>query len=143
MDKPVFVDAWAWLGISNRRDPWHDAAYRGYLALSIRETPLVTTNAVLYEVYENSRRRFGHAAPMAISAVIARALADGQLTLIYVDGDLEQEAWALYQRFADQDLSLTDCLSFAVMSRLGIGTAFTGDRHFLLLGFEIIPGVQP
>jgi len=30
MDKFIFVDAWAWLALSNRKDMHHEPAKRGY-----------------------------------------------------------------------------------------------------------------
>ena len=35
------------------------------------------------------------------------------------------------------DLSFTDCVSFAVMKRLGIGRAAAFDRHFSRAGFKM------
>jgi len=32
-----------------------------------------------------------------------------------------------------------DCISFEVMRGLGITTAFTFDRHFAEMGFEVLP----
>jgi uncharacterized protein len=142
MAEPVFVDSWGWLGISNRRDPWYPQASRGYLRLRTQQTPLVTTNAVLYEVYENCRRRFGQAAPGEFLAVVEQAVAAEELTIVYTDRNMEQCAWGLYRKLADQDVSFTDCLSFAVMQQLGLTTAFTGDRHFTLLGFDTIPTIK-
>ena len=40
------------------------------------------------------------------------------------------KAWDIIQRFPDQDFSLVDCLTFAMMERLGLEAAFTFDRHF-------------
>jgi uncharacterized protein len=45
------------------------------------------------------------------------------------EADLEA-AWRIAQRYGDQDLSLADCVSLALMERLGIDTAFVFDHHF-------------
>jgi predicted nucleic acid-binding protein len=43
------------------------------------------------------------------------------------------------ERFDDQDFSLTDAVSFAVMSSRGIAEAITLDRHFVVAGFRVVP----
>ncbi|MEZ5332105.1 MAG: hypothetical protein R2991_08630 [Thermoanaerobaculia bacterium] len=52
----------------------------------------------------------------------------------------ELAALVHFERFADQGVSFTDAVSFAVMRRLGLEGAFTFDRHFGLAGFEPWPG---
>jgi hypothetical protein len=42
-------------------------------------------------------------------------------------------------RYADQDFSLTDAVSFAVMKRRGIVGAIALDKHFVTAGFEAVP----
>ncbi len=39
-------------------------------------------------------------------------------------------AWLILNEYADQEFSLVDAVSFAVMERLGIPTAFSFDAHF-------------
>jgi hypothetical protein len=46
---------------------------------------------------------------------------------------------ALSERYADQEFSYADCLSFAVMRDMGLVHAFTGDYHFAILGFGLVP----
>ena len=41
-------------------------------------------------------------------------------------------------KYADQRVTFTDCVSFAIMRRRRIRTAFTFDRHFEARGFEVI-----
>jgi len=47
--------------------------------------------------------------------------------------------WTYFQRHQDKDYSLTDCISFLVMQRLGIGTAFAFDQHFVQAAFTKEP----
>lgn len=48
--------------------------------------------------------------------------------------DLEV-AWEIHERFADQEFSIVDCTSFAVMRRLGILRAASFDDHFAVVRF--------
>lgn len=41
-------------------------------------------------------------------------------------------AWRTMEAFPDQDFSVVDCTSFAVMERLGVGRAATFDHHFVV-----------
>jgi predicted nucleic acid-binding protein len=51
----------------------------------------------------------------------------------------EDRAWQIITQYSDKDFSLTDAISFAVMERLGIKTAFSLDRHFTQFGWQTIP----
>ena len=44
------------------------------------------------------------------------------------------------RKYADQNITFTDCVSFAIMTRHKIRTVFTFDRHFRVAGFDVIPG---
>jgi predicted nucleic acid-binding protein len=46
------------------------------------------------------------------------------------------------RKYADKEISFTDSISFAMMHRLGIRTAFTFDRHFRDAGFQIVSAPQ-
>jgi uncharacterized protein len=50
----------------------------------------------------------------------------------------EIEAIRWMRKYSDKEISFTDCVSFAMMRRFGIHTAFTFDRHFLDAGFRVI-----
>jgi predicted nucleic acid-binding protein len=56
--------------------------------------------------------------------------------------DDEIEAIRRMRKYADNEISFTDCISFAMMRRLRIRRAFTFDHHFRDAGFQIINGPQ-
>jgi len=47
-----------------------------------------------------------------------------------------REGVALFRDRPDKHWSLTDCISFAIMGRLEIRDALTGDHHFEQAGFN-------
>lgn len=54
------------------------------------------------------------------------------------DSDLFRRRLALSARPSDKSWSLTDCISFVVMSDRGLTDALTGDHHFDQAGFKAL-----
>jgi uncharacterized protein len=51
----------------------------------------------------------------------------------------EKEAEETLRKFADQDFSYTDAVSFAIMKEQSIKKAFSFDKHFQTMGFSRVP----
>jgi hypothetical protein len=66
-------------------------------------------------------------------------LRSSRFELVLLDLELLQGALGRMERFSDKRLSLTDCVSFELMERLGIDSAFTFDRDFRDCGFRMVP----
>ena len=58
--------------------------------------------------------------------------------MLEVTPEIREEAWRLFARHRDQGLSFVDCTSFALIVKNRIQQVFTYDRHFRLLGREIV-----
>ena len=69
---------------------------------------------------------------------VARILAAPEIEVVRSTRDDEIAALQWMRKFADQRIGFVDCVSFAIMHRLKIRTAFTFDRHFRLAGFRTI-----
>jgi predicted nucleic acid-binding protein len=52
------------------------------------------------------------------------------LQLVHVDEAVFHAGWIYFQQHQDKACLFTDCISFVVMQKLGISTAFTSDKHF-------------
>ena len=67
------------------------------------------------------------------------AYASRVLTILRPDAADERAALALFRKLSDQEVSFTDCVSFALMRRHKLARAFTFDRHFAAAGFTVWP----
>ena len=122
MSGRLFVDTSMFLAAANAGEP-ANARAKEILSDGGR---LLTTDHVLVETWFWMRRRGGrHAA----DTFWGRAREGGVEIESAGPADLEV-AWAIGESWPDQDFSLVDRTSFAVMQRLGIHRVATLDDHF-------------
>ena len=131
----IFVDTGAWLALIDRDDGHHAEARAIYRALLEQHRGLCTTNLVIAETYNLVRRRIGYEAAMQFLTAIRSST---RLTLVYSDASLEREGERILKRYADQDFSFVDAVSFALMNQRGMRQAFAFDKHFFVAGFELV-----
>jgi predicted nucleic acid-binding protein len=134
--KAVFIDTGYLLALEIANDQHHQAATRHWQGIVAALPRLVTTSYDFDEVvtFFNSRRQ--HAKAIEVGNNL---LQSPSVEFIHVDTALFYEGWAYLQRHQDKDYSLTDCISFIVMQKLGIPRAFAFDQHFVQAGFTKEP----
>ena len=135
MTRKVFVDTGAWLALADASDDLHHAARTIYPSVLRPDIRLFTTNLVVAETYNLIRRRIGFQASMRF---LRSLRASPRLERVYSNAGLENTAEELLQRYADQDFSLVDAVSFAYMQVEGIVEAFAFDKHFTTAGFVLV-----
>lgn len=129
----VFVDTFYFFALGNRNDPAHGKAkafsqtYRGQLT---------TTEFVLLEWADGCASAAHHRA--AALKTVSDLRGNPDVAIFSCTTQLFQEGLQLYERRADKQWSLTDCISFVVMTKEGITDALTGDHHFEQAGFSAI-----
>ena len=134
----IFIDSGAFVARYVPRDEHHGRAKRRWLEVERDRVRCFTSNFVLDETFTLLGRR----ASYAFAAERARSLlASTALTILRPDAADELKAVDLFSKFADQKVSFTDCVSFALMRRHDLNRAFTFDRHFQDAGFEVVPRV--
>lgn len=87
---------------------------------------LTTTDHVLVETWQLVRARLGRAVAERFWGGLRSS---GTAIETILPGDLDA-AWRIGEMFPDQDFSIVDRTSFAVMERLGIASVATFDDHF-------------
>jgi len=135
LSRRVFVDTSAYVALSDRRDDRHEDAKAILSRLSRERRFLFTTNFVLAETHSLLVSRIDY--KDAALHVSAYSLSAGT-TVVRVSKKDETRAWAIIQNYVDKDFSLVDAMSFAVMERLHIISAFTFDQHFSQYNFTML-----
>jgi predicted nucleic acid-binding protein len=123
----LFVDASAFYAAVDKGDVANREARR-LLASGDR---LITTDHVLAETWSLLHHKLGWHVAETFWAGIRSGIANVELVGA---GDL-QVAWTIGEAFPDQDFSLVDRTSFAVMERLGVHRVASFDRDFAIYRF--------
>lgn len=121
------MDTSVWYAAADRSDVSNPRAIE---LLSTAE-PLVTSDHVLVETW----RLIHH----FLSAKAAEKFWDGLRSGVAAveqttEADMEA-AWAIGDQFPDQDFSIVDRTSFALMERLGLSRALSFDRDFAVFRY--------
>lgn len=123
----LFVDTSAFYAAADAGDRSHSRAKDILEGGEI----LVTSDHVLVESWMLMSARGGRDSAGRFWAAMRSGLATIETVL---PGDLDA-AWRIGDTFADQDFSIVDCTSFAVMERLGLVAAASFDDDFAIYRF--------
>lgn len=130
----VFVDTSALLAVLDADDINHRSAKETWKDLISRDELLVCTNYVLIETFALVQHRLGMSAVRTFQDDICPVL-----IVEWVDESTHRAGVTGVLTALRKNLSLVDCVSFDVMRRLGIKSAFVFDPHFKEQGFNCIP----
>jgi predicted nucleic acid-binding protein len=128
----VFLDTFALIAWLSPDDAAHPIV-RAYLDQF--RGRLITTEWVLVELAD------ALSAPSVRSTVVAFLQAvrlDPLIEVVDYDRAVYQRGVDLFAARPDKNWSLTDCISFGVMSSRGLSDALTADHHFEQAGFRAV-----
>lgn len=135
----IFIDTGPFIARSVERDQFHSRALRTWEELARTNQRCHTSSYVLDEAFTLLARKTSN----HFAAERARALLSSKiLHILRPDPKDELDAVELFDKFGDQRVSFTDCISFVLMRRFRLRKAFSFDRHFSLAGFELWPPVH-
>jgi predicted nucleic acid-binding protein len=132
----IFIDTGAFIARYVRQDSSHRRARKAWAEIAKSRSRCYTSNFVLDETLTLLGRRASYSFAADRGRSILRSSA---LTILRPDAEDEEKAIEVLAKFADQQISFTDCVSFVLMRRNRLERAFTFDRHFATAGFEIVP----
>jgi len=136
----IFIDTGAFVARYVERDQYHAQAAEYWSHIRRSGLACLTSSFVLNETFTLLSRR----ATYEFAAERARNLyASSILEVLRPTEEEEVAAIEYLEKYADQQVSFTDCISFALMRARDIRDVFTFDRHFALAGFNVQPSSQP
>ena len=131
--KTYFADTFYFLALRNSKDDAHARAQATTMELA--GCAMVTTAWVLTEVADalaDPANRGG------FSELLQLLRADPNVVIVPPSLELFEQGIDLYARRPDKAWSLTDCISFVVMTEQRLAEALTGDHHFEQAGFQAL-----
>jgi uncharacterized protein len=127
----TFVDTSAIYAWADTADPNHAAAVRRLQALLGSGEDLLTHNYVLVESLALLQSRLG------LAAAIKLARDSEAFVIEWVDDDLHARGVRELERSKKRNVSLVDHISFLVMERRHVATAFAFAPDFTAAGFRL------
>ena len=132
----LFVDTSAWYVLAISSTPQHRKVSDALRQRVQRGARVVTTNLIVAETHALLSRRASRTVALAFVREVKRS--PNQVVASSAEyEDLAVTDWL--EKFDDQDFSLTDAVSFAVMTDRGVREALALDHHFSVAGFLVIP----
>ena len=130
----IFIDTGPFVARYIAADSNHKKAASIWNKVERSKEPLFTSNFVLDEVFTLMGRKadYSFAAQRAENIYASKAL-----TILRPDLEDELNGLKLFKKYADQQMSFTDCISFVLMKRNRISHVFTFDQHFSVPGFTV------
>lgn len=131
----LFIDTGAFIAKYIENDQFHLQAIKTWKNLEHKKEKICTSNFILDETFT----LLGRQANYPFAAKIARVIyASEVIEIIRPSLDTELNALLLFEKYADQKVSFTDCISFQLMKENNIKNVFSFDKHFMLTGFNLI-----
>jgi predicted nucleic acid-binding protein len=125
----LFADTYYFVALANPRDQGHERAVEWTAGF---DGELVTTAWVLAEFgnqMADPRNREEYV------ATVRGLQQSDQVQIVVADEDSFEEGLTLFKARPDKAWSMTDCISFSVMTRENLTEALTADHHFEQAGF--------
>jgi predicted nucleic acid-binding protein len=128
----IGVDTGFFLALCQPRDSLHDRA-RAWATTVVE--PLLVTEYVLWETVNALSQPIDRAKAHALLGFLR---ASNTYDIVPASSDLLEQGLQLHAKRPDKEWSLTDCITFVVLSGRGITRALAYDHHYEQAGFEAL-----
>ncbi len=130
----IFVDTAGWACFIDKSQTQHKETAKIFEEIKKENGKFITTSYILAELVALLGSHF-HISRSIIINFIENIKKSFYVEIIYIDKNIDDDAWKLLKKYQDKNWSLTDCTSFIVMQQQNITDSLTTDHHFKQAGF--------
>lgn len=139
MAPKVFIDSSAWLAYIIKGEKDHTRVKSVFINYLRKGTTIFTSNDIIDETVTRLIYAADSTVVSSFLTLLDKSFTARVLTQIWVDGQIQLEAFNIVKKYADQKLSLTDATSMVIIKRYNIEAILTLDSDFAKLGFNSAP----
>ena len=139
MYRKIFIDSSAWINATLIGEPHHDEAKRLLSDFVKGGLSIFTSNDVVDETVTRLLYRVSFKVAEDFYTIFRQSVVRGSIVQLWVDDQLQDEAWNLVKKFREHRLSLTDATSIALLRRFNLDAIVTFDDDFKKVGVVTIP----
>lgn len=130
----IFIDSSAFFALFYKKDKFHNVAKNLWKKIIKKRVQIFTSRDVFNETVTLIRFKGGYDYSVKFGEMFFQSKI---INKIDIDDNLRIDAWEIYLKYSDKDLSFTDCTTISCMRKLGIKNIFTFDEHFKQIGFVV------
>lgn len=136
MKEIYFIDAGYFIALEYTADQSHKKANEHFSQLLKERPSFLTTTYILDETLTFFNSRNLHSKALEIYKNVVDS---SSIELIHVSKSQFNSSFNFFEKYNDKRYSLTDCISFVIMTELKVTKALTFDKHFEQAGFQKFP----
>ncbi len=139
MAHKVFIDTSAWISYSLSRQPKH-SSIKNLIKQLIKDNVMICTSN---DVVDETATRLIYDTDIKIANKFINLIKDSSntnsLVQLWVDEQIQAEAFELVEKFAEHKLSLTDATTVALVKKFNIESVISLDSDFIKVGIITLP----
>lgn len=139
MARKVFIDTSAWISYSLSAQPKHSTIKNLIKQLIKDGVTVCTSNDVIDETITRLIYDSDIQTTQRFINLIKDGTKTGDLAQLWVDEEIQTEAFELVKKYSEHKLSLTDCTSVVLVRQNKIDSVISLDSDFLKVGISTLP----
>ena len=137
--RKVFIDTSAWISYSLSGQPKHSTIKSLIKQLTKDGVVIYTSN----DIVDETTTRLLYDTDFKITQRFINLVKDGikvnSLIQLWIDEEIQSEAFDLVQKFKEHKLSLTDATTIALVKKFNIESVISLDSDFVKVGVNTLP----
>lgn len=139
MVRKLFIDSSAWINFVLEGEPHHDEIVSFFQNFLREGAVFFTSNDIIDETVTRLFYRVNFQVAKRFFEHFQENATRGLLTQLWVDEQLQVEAWEILAKFQEHKLSLTDATSIAILKRFNLDAIVSFDEDFKKVGIPTLP----